>query len=229
MQARHGDGLDGRHAEIDDIQDRLQHRADDDAATRCAGHQPRRAILEQPPLEQHGGNHARGPRLAGLNGVAAAGNGVKQLHGVVVNKAKPWCDHTRAGAKGMGARGRVACLVVNANVCRAGIGRVFAIAKEFAGADPLGPHGGAVLGKHHLHRDVGEVRIGEIFVAVPVRRRHGAGDHVDMRRRAMAHRGQVEMLQYLQHLDQRYAAARRWVRGDIEAAILAPHRRQGLN
>ena len=231
--ARRFDRLLQRHAEVDDVDDRLQHGGEDARATGRAERHERPAIL-QDDRRRHAAEHA----LAGRDGVGVAGVRVEQRHGVVEEQAgagdsdlgaEQLVDGLRHGDHvafviGDGEMGGVARLAAERRRI-AGTVRGWAAAVNVAAADA-----GVLLGREASDRHLHEGRIGHVLEAVGVGDLHHLGEQVDVRGAAEAQGGDVEPLEQVEHLhDVGAAAAGGGRRHDLVAAVGAAHRHAVLN
>src|SRR5215472_6679314 len=198
VEAPRLDGLLRRHAVIDDVQDRLEHRGDDPRTAGAAEDEKDAAVL----LDQ-GRGHRRERALAGGDRVRLAldetievrraGLDGEVVHLVVQKKAGARGDHrgTKTAVDRVGHRNRVA-LGVNHRIMRR-LGFFMRRLKcgggcRLAGVDLGADCGRVVLRQQPLERVLHKVRIAEIAVAVLIGMAHRLDQQVHRLRRPEAER-----------------------------------------
>ena len=228
------------HPPIHHVEDREQHGADDARPARAARHHEGLAVLD----EQRRG-HARKRPLARRNGVGAPGIhepiGIRGIgrHGKIIHlvvENDPGARHGDAGTiRGVDRHGdpHHAPLAVGhremrgARIVRRQTRRLDV--RSLGGVDPGALGLGVLAGDQPGHGHIDEIAVAHVGGAIREGELHGLGHRVETRRTAGTRGGEIKTFEDVETLKQHGSARRRRREGvDLEAAVLALHRRANL-
>ncbi len=222
------DGLLQRHAVVDHVDDRLEHRREDSGAAWGAQRHERLAVLQH-DRRRHAAEHP----FAGRDRVRVARMRVEDVHRVVQEHARARDRHLGAerGVDRLSHRDHVALVVGDREVRRVGRlpeDRGWIARREAArrlDVDLRSAPSRVLLRGQRVDWSLDERRIAHVLVAVGEPDLQRLGHQVHARRGAKPDSPDVEALQDVEQLhDVRAARARRRNRDDLVASVVASDR-----